>query len=698
MPYCVNCGTEIPRGCKKCLICGNNPWILAEAAGEGKPAKSWDKTEKLYLAPILSIFVLFAAIFLLFGFSIWQLGVFGGAGGGYYSEYDKTTTVGGPREIMLGMPYHVYRAFDFGDFAIFVNIIGLSMLVWSWYKLQKTVKSIRTLIISISGVILIIFAFFIFIFGFNDLLTFTGGNVYYKPTFTQQYGWVIESIIFGFLGYFLLLSAERLERKEDVKTSLYPPVMIPVAYVLILVVLWVYIFGLHNTLHTGDYTKYRTNMAWVVETFVFGLSCILLFIRAGKIRRAEEGRLDLTKPLIFASSIFLIATLVVYLFSIHSTFWDLKGEIDLIWIAELLCLGIPCVAFLIKAEDIRRKCGGERSIYPHMLIPVSAILLFVTVFVYIAGVHFSLYGLSYSKVNFSWIIEVILYGIPSITFLIASDNIRKREKQEKPILPLALVPVSYLLLFITLLVFIFGVHSTLWGYGDDDFRWIVETIVFLVPSLICLIYGRKITNIRFTFLIFASVILLISALPVYILGIHWLLDDYGNNSSDLIRILIETLVFAVPAAIFLISADRMKETGKVKSILPYALFPISCILLLAFLITYISGIHGVLADTYGKNDFMWLIEALLFLTPSVYFMWKSEGIRKREEVTGSVFIYPLYGLVAILLAATLFSFIFGLNEFLYSTEQDLNWIIETLVYLISAAVPLYISEKIPSRR
>jgi len=693
MPFCVNCGAEIHRKCKKCPRCGNNPWKLVGSPEEEKPPKLDSKSEKLYLAPILSVFVLLGAIFLLFGFSIWQLGVFSaGSSGGYYEK----EAVGGPREIMLGMPYHVYRAFDFGDFAIFINIIGLSMLVWSWYKLQKEVKSIRILILAVSGIVFIIFAFFIFIFGFNDLLTFTGGNVYYKPTFTQQYGWIIESVIFGFLGYFLLLLGERFRKKEGVKISLYPIIMIPVAYVLILVVLWVYIFGLHNALHT-DYTNYRTNLSWIVETFVFGLSCILLFIRTEKIRRTEGAKLDFTKPLMLTSSILLIATLVVYLFGVHSSFWDLKGKLDLIWIAELLAFGIPCVVFFMKAESIRKREEGKRPIFPYILILIGVILLIATIFVYIIGVMASLYSDSYYGTNFSWIIEVILFGIPAIMFLIVANDMRKRELEGKSIMHYVLLPVSFLFLFITLIFFVSGIHSTLWDSGDDKFKWIVGAIVFLVPSLACLIYSDKERQIQPTYLIFASTALLIPVLFVYIIGIYGTLID-GYDLDNFVKVILETLIFAVPAAVFVFFADRIrKNKGAEKSILPYILIPVSYILLFAFLFAYIFGIHETLSDKY-ETSFMWVIEALLFLTPGIYFLWKSEKIRKTEGVVGSVFIYPLYGIGGILIAATILMFILGLNNFLYSTEQNLNWLIETLIYLISAAVPLYLSEKISSKK
>ncbi len=693
MPFCVNCGTEVPKKCKKCLICGNDPWKLVGGPEKKKPVKREGESEKLYLASILSVFVLFGAISLLFGFSIWQLGVFGAAPSARYYE---TTEVGGPTDILLGKSYHVYSAFDFGDFAVFVNIMGLSMLVWSWYRLQKGIKSAKILILAISGILFIICALFIFIFGFNDLLTFTGGNVYYKPTFTQQYCWIIESIIFGALGYFLLLLAEGFRKKEDVKIPIYPIIMVPIAYVLILVVLWVYIFGLHNALHTEDYTKYRTNLSWIVETFVFGLSCVLLFTRAEKIKQAK---FDFARPLILASSILLVAALLTYLFGVHSSFWDLKGDIDLIWIAELLGLGIPCVVFFRKADGIRKERGEKRSIYPYILIPAAVILLVVTVLVYTAGVHYSLYGYSYSEVNFSWIIEVILLGIPSVTFLIASDNIRKKELGGTSILPFALLPISYFLLFITLLVFVFGVHSALWDYGDHDFKWIVETIVFLVPSLICLVYSDKDRNVQPPFMLFAAIALLIPALFIYIVGVHGTLNECKADSNDFTKVLIETFIFAVLSAVFLILADRMrKKTGDVKSILPYILVPISCILLLAFLLVYIFGIHEVLSNKYGKTEYMWVIEALLFLVPGIYFLWKSDGIRKGEGAVVSILIYPLYGIGGILLLATIFMFIFGLDNFLKSTEQNLNWLIETIVYLISAFVPLYLAEKISSKK
>jgi hypothetical protein len=298
--------------------------------------------------------------------------------------------------------------------------------------------------------------------------------------------------------------------------------------------------------------------------------------------------------------------------------------------------------------------------------------------------------------NVSWILEVVLFGVPAVTFLVVGDKIWRKEPGAGSALPFVLLPISYLFLFIAILFFVFGVHSALWDQAYHNFRWVVETIVFLVPSLACILYADRDRRFQPTFLLTAAAILLIPALFVYITGIHGVLNEYDSDSNDLIKVLIETFIFVVPAVTFLIIADGMrKKTGKARSILPYVLAPVAGIMLLAFLLIYMVGIHDIISGKYGTEELNWIAEVLLFLIPGAYLLWRADRIRVGEGATGSILGYPLYALSVIFIIATLFVFVLGLNDFLRSRgdERNLNWFVETILYLVSASVPFYLAEK-----
>ena len=70
---------------------------------------------------------------------------------------------------------------------------------------------------SISSAVFLITATFIFIFGLNDFLTYTTGESWVKPTFTQQYAWLIETTIFSLIGAALLYRSEKIRSKEKGK-------------------------------------------------------------------------------------------------------------------------------------------------------------------------------------------------------------------------------------------------------------------------------------------------------------------------------------------------------------------------------------------------------------------------------------------------------------------------------------------------
>ncbi|MBN2014784.1 MAG: zinc ribbon domain-containing protein [Candidatus Altiarchaeota archaeon] len=760
MPYCVNCGSPVEKDDIVCNKCGKSPWRFSEGEklGEKEPESRPDITTGL-----LSIIVLFAAIFLIFGLSTWQMGVFSAGRAPEYDEYLQAKG-GGPTEILLGREYHIYRAFDFGDFGFFVNLMGIVMLLYVWVKIQKSLKSIRMLTIVISGTIFTVFALFIFIFGFNDLLTYTGGNVWFRPSFTQQYGWIIETVIFSSLGYALIVLTERLRRREDLSTSIYPIIMKPIAYVLILVTLIVYIFGLHNMIYSSDYTNYRQNMAWIIESLVFGLPAILLLMKADKIKEIEGiKKSSMPRALLPSALVLSIAFLIVYISGVNNTFFILGGEPDFRWFWESVFLGIPCALMLIKLDRIRVN-EARKPVLPKILTPVSFLLSIAAVFSYVFGVHMSMYELL-DDISLSWLVEVFLYALPSAVLFLAAKRIAGKEGFTAPVIHHFLKPIAAILLIATLLTYLIGVHSTFFYHSDKtDLKWTLEVLLFGIPLLSLLylderISGRKLWQYM---LIPLSFILLLVAVFVYLSGVHislydtwretdimWLIEvvlfvapaavflyycgriqkswsksitpyvvapmysilafstllvyAFGAHSTlfypwddaDLTWTL-ETFFFLVPAVAFLFLVERTVIGEQKKSVLPLALTPVIYILLLLSLITYVQGVHTSLKP-YEEIDLLWIVELFLFIAPAAALTFVVDGIRKREGKKKSVTTTAAYVIGFILIIGTLMTFIFGLNNFLYQDTGNLNWLIETFCYLIPGGALIYLGDRLSKK-
>jgi hypothetical protein len=53
------------------------------------------------------------------------------------------------------------------------------------------------------------------VMGVNDLLTFTTYETATKPTFGQQYGWLIQFVVYGIIGIALTYAAERTRKDAN---------------------------------------------------------------------------------------------------------------------------------------------------------------------------------------------------------------------------------------------------------------------------------------------------------------------------------------------------------------------------------------------------------------------------------------------------------------------------------------------------
>ncbi|RLI94042.1 MAG: hypothetical protein DRO90_02695 [Candidatus Altiarchaeales archaeon] len=219
--------------------------------------------------------------------------------------------------------------------------------------------------------------------------------------------------------------------------------------------------------------------------------------------------------------------------------------------------------------------------------------------------------------------------------------------------------------------------------------WTVEIAMFLLPSIVFLYYCNKnlgLGRIIPYILIPLYSIMAISTILTYIIGSHYSLF-YPRGDIDL-RWMPETILFLIPTIICLIIAEKMR-ISKDRSILPFALTPIVYILLFSGIFVYILGIHKSLK--ISEMNLLWIIEVLIFITPAILFALIVDRIRIKRHKK-SILIIPFYVIGFVFVIATLLRFIFGLNDFLYGDLKNLNWFIESVLYLIPGVLLLYVAE------
>ncbi len=773
MPYCVNCGSEVRVGQERCGNCGRNPWELDLSGVRDKEEieekiGGWSEKstvdEGKTVAFLVSFFVLFGAIFLLFGLTIWQLGVFKlGTSGGAYDEGR-----GMEAKAALGPTYHVYHAFNFGNYAVLVGIAGLAMLIYVWYWIQKEVGSIKALSLAISGMVFIICALFIFIFGFNDLLTYTSGNVHIKPTFTQQYGWLIETFVFGIMGYILIHLGEKVKWGEKIDKPMMSFILKPIAYLLLFIVIYFYLVGVVQ-ISDANYTDYRENLAYLVQALIYTFPCVYLmkhldksggelnvfnaaritvyllilpltFIyvmgvhqfldgegdyfwilkvamylipaavltsicgRIGKEKLRRKYKFFEDVALSIPALILVGASLMLYVGEVHNTFFVSMYhgyDLDFSWFTELLFFVIPAIALLLKSNQINRVEFGY-PLLPYVMIGVGLMLLLPSLTVYLVGSSDMLNPGKYELyqrmgVVFSWIIEFIFYGIPSISLIFGGSRLYRADKGETQVLNAVIMLVCMVFILASLWVYVANVGRM----GEDYFsgmeeNWFIKLLFYVVPAILLLganlFFGgnREKYHIYNSYLVLsAGLILLFSALAAYVVGVLSLEAEGG------VEWIVRFLMYLVPASALLYCVNRVWVKVKGYSLASKLLVPLGQLFMFLFLVPYILGVHGVLK---GANDF--LVEfskIMLFGVPAVALIVSGNKLREGEGGRKAGLRKSTLFMGVVLALAAIFFFVFGLHTFLYSPRQEvgdlLRFLLETGMYAVAAIVFIWISEK-----
>ncbi len=517
---------------------------------------------------LLGLGVGIVLLILIFGFSTLFLGVFSpmtSAGLGA-SEVSKGDYSGG--YYSPSPTYHVFNYFNSGALSLmlFIGIIITLSMVDSLYK--KT-DSLLASLLYIVGTLLLFSSATILLFGVHDLVNFSGhGETTKKPTVMQQYGWLIESVLFAVLGAAFVWAAERVRKQGEEEGSLVYLAVTPVAALLVLFTIPVFFFGLHAAIYSGYDTP---SFAWVIETIIFGGLGALAFNWVDKLRH-ENGEKGLWKdyPLYAVGYALLLPAVFIFMFGVLDYLHNQNAR-D-VWkpFVETVILAPIGFAALYLFDRLHEKEKEFRSTFPNALAPIGAIFMVAATFALIIGfsawLRMDITASNY-KTAFSWVVDVILFGLLGYASLSLSDRVKSSFESARKDLPKVLSICGLLLWLASIACYFLTVNTYVYDKYPEG-KFIVEFLVYGIIGLGLTAYADmlkakegfpKERGIPKVFVLSGG-FLLLATLLVFIFDLHSFL--YSENPQA--KWILQVLGYGIAGGVYLVIGNSMEPIMKKK--------------------------------------------------------------------------------------------------------------------------------------
>jgi len=380
--------------------------------------------------------ILVALLFLiLFGMPLFYLGVLSPAGAREAPAGEGMAAAVGQTAYGIPGRYHVYNPLMGGGFLL-AFILAVLILFWCFVTLRETIKANIPTLLALGAVLFLFMASYSFVAGLHDLLTFTAYETTRKPSFGQQYGWFIQTIVYGIIGIILLYGAEYYRKEAGEERSVIPSVLSPVGAFMLLSTFLLFTSGFHTFMHLKDYTDYRQSLAWVIETFIFGILSYYLLKISENIRRTEGAVKSIFSfPSASLGVLFTIITLGVYIFSSFDYIYREYGVKDLNWFVESLIFAALAIIFSILGDKLSLKDGEEANGFQTSLYVAGIFLILPAVLLFLLGFNEFLYS---DSPTLKWFYEFLILFVPGAIAFVAAERIRKTgripftEQPEKP--------------------------------------------------------------------------------------------------------------------------------------------------------------------------------------------------------------------------------------------------------------------------
>jgi len=375
---------------------------------------------------VIYLIVVAIAFVFLFGTPLFYLGVLNPAQPSMSEASWKT----GGMAYAEARGYHVYNPLAAGGFFV-AFVIGVIIFLWALADLKERTTATVPTILALIGIIFLFMSVYSFVSGIHDLLTFTKYETYTKPTFGQQYGWLIQFIVYGIIGTVLMYISEYLRKHADETKSLMHSATLPLGAFLLLSTLLLFVSGFHTFLYTTDYTEYRQSLAWVIETFIFGIIAYAFLWASERIRRNEGvAKSIFSFPAASLGVIFILLALGAYTFGTLDYVYRDYGAKNLNWLLESVVFSILGIAFSLLSDHLYWRDREESSVFSTSMFIAGAILLFPSVIQFIVGFNDFLYS---SSPNAKWIVELVLLFIPGVVAIALGEYARRSRRVPKSV-------------------------------------------------------------------------------------------------------------------------------------------------------------------------------------------------------------------------------------------------------------------------
>ncbi|MFH0974128.1 MAG: hypothetical protein V1817_05065 [Candidatus Micrarchaeota archaeon] len=447
--------------------------------------------------------------------------------------------------------YHVFNYFNSlaGWIALPLGFLSALVII---YELSKKTRSLLALLLYIIGTVLLFMSVTIFLFGLHDALTFKGvGETTVAPTFTQLYGWIIESVLMAVIGGASVWAGEFVRKREDEEESLVYVVLTPAAFLTALFALGVFVTGAGAMVFSGAAASYE----WIIETILFGGVAAFAFKKITEAQASYGEEAVWSKYLLYAvGGVLLFSAFIMLLVStimILANSWGSWGATrewtPLVWsVLDAIVFTAAGVAAFYLADSLSKKLGTAESLFSGALqlfgalfvLSATAIFIFgfdsltsnasVTAanyrssFVWLIGA--ALYGLlGFASLRFDkeknrlasmltvsgalfWLIALANYffaandysntlamragvhGVIALLLLFYADDVKRKANQSR-MLPKLLSYPGILFMVITLATLILGVHDALYNPNAGT-TWIMKSVAYAVLSALLIGVGN----------------------------------------------------------------------------------------------------------------------------------------------------------------------------------------------------------------
>ncbi len=457
--------------------------------------------------------------------------------------------------------YHVFNYFNSGALSVML-ILGIIITLAMVDRLYKATGSLLAFLLYLLGTLLIFSSATIFLFGVHDILTFKGlGETTIEPTMMQQYGWIIETVVFGILGYLFIWAGEFIQKREEEEGAIIHLTIAPIASLLALFTIPVFIFGIHGTINPGyEGASYE----WVIETIVFGALAAFAFNKIDKMR-FKNGEKESWKPypLFGLGYAVLIPAAFMFIFTVIDVLNNSSaGSTSQKLFLEVLVFTVVGYLSFLGIDRIRKK-ENKPSAFPLALGPGGFLFMLTATLVFIFGfsswLRADITANTYRS-SFAWIVEAILFGIVGLACISFSDKIRNELEKTRKDMPSLLVMCG-LIVWIASVIFYFGTVNSYVSDKVPDGKLFAEFLVYGVVGLGLIIYGDKLRKEegfqkeRFlpNTLSYSGGILLLLTLLMFIGGLHEFLYSREPNTEWLMK----DIAYGVAGVVYLLVGNSM---------------------------------------------------------------------------------------------------------------------------------------------